>query len=77
MPLSAKAKGKQRAIDSEDEVSKGALPESGPSEVIVRFTDGIPDVSFALDASYTIQDIKFLVSRLNRSFNLRALYKFR
>ena len=65
MPLSAKAKGKQRAVDPEDEVNKELSTDTGPNEVIVRFTEGIPDVSFALDSSYSIQDIKLLVrSRL-------------
>lgn len=61
MPLSAKAKCKQRAIDPEDGIAKELSSELGPTEVTVRFTEGIPDVTFALDTSYTVHDIKVLV----------------
>jgi len=60
MPLSAKAKGKQRAINpEEDSQNPQVVPDFG--QVVVRFTEGIPDVTFALDPGYTIKDVKVLI----------------
>jgi hypothetical protein len=55
--LSDKAKGKQRAIDN-----------SEPSRnLVIRFTEGIPDLPVSLSSSQSIKDLKKVVCKDLRS----------
>ncbi|KAJ6603138.1 DUF2407 ubiquitin-like domain-containing protein [Mycena sp. CBHHK59/15] len=63
MPLSEKAKGKQRAIDSPAaEPSSGS--ESLPSRnLVIRFTEGTPDLSVVVTQHDTLRDVKDMIRR--------------
>ena len=50
----------EKATDPDGE-NNGQPSNFQANEIIVRFTEGIPDVSFVLDPSYTIQEVKLLV----------------
>lgn len=54
-PLSDKAKGKQRAIDSEPE---GDSSTDTTRHLTVRFTEGIPDFDLRVKEGETVRDIK-------------------
>jgi hypothetical protein len=62
MPLSEKAKGKQKAVEADGD-GEPLQSNFEAKEVVVRFTEGIPDVNFVLDPSYTVQEVKLLVRR--------------
>lgn len=48
--LSEKAKGKQRAVESEAVIPK--------KELCIRFTEGIPDLTLQVGEQDTVRDIK-------------------
>lgn len=56
-------KGKRReTYELEDVTSTTSETPNLPTELTVRFTEGIPDVTFSIDGSYTVKDVKILVS---------------
>ena len=57
-PLSAKAKGKQRAVEPIDELQ---VPDNS-RELTIRFTEGIPDLVLQVHPNDTIRDLKRIVS---------------
>jgi hypothetical protein len=59
MPLSAKAKGKQRAVEPplEDEP-----PSQRHRELVVRFTEGIPDLTVQVSEKDSVRAVKKTVS---------------
>ena len=70
-PLSAKAKGKQRAVDPIDDEEDleahasglpGSYPEPSTRMLTIRFTEGIQDLTLTIDDSETVRDIKKQVS---------------
>lgn len=67
MPLSEKAKGKRRAIDSLNNTngastsSQSAQPEDAEQlsrDLVVRFTDGLPDLTIAVEKQDSVKDAK-------------------
>jgi hypothetical protein len=61
--LSEKAKGKQRAIEPPVEQnvagqSSSANPDDTPRELLVRFTEGAPDLTISVDKKDFVRDIK-------------------
>lgn len=54
--LSEKAQGKQRAVEPQDDTSESA----GPSRktLVVRFTEGFPDLTVAIQREDTIRELK-------------------
>jgi len=59
MTLSAKAKGKQRAVDPP--LEEGKNPERS-RELVIRFTEGIPDLTLRVDENDAVRDVKKSVS---------------
>jgi hypothetical protein len=65
-PLSEKAKGKQRAIEPLDrERSTSSLQEIKPAEderpsrdLVVRFTEGFPDLTVTVEKEDFVRDVK-------------------
>ena len=57
--LSEKAKGKQRAVDSITDV-----PETLSRELMVRFTEGIPDLVLRVEEKDSVRDVKLKVCSL-------------
>ena len=51
--LSEKAKGKQKALEPE-ETDAGPPPKS----LVIRFTEGVPDLTVVIEQKDTIRDIK-------------------
>jgi hypothetical protein len=76
MHLSDKARGKRRATFPNDIVdvsgSSSEVPPSpttsndpsstAPTELTIRFTEGVEDITFSIDSSYTVKDVKILVN---------------
>lgn len=59
--LSEKAKGKQRDVGPTD-----APPSSSePKKLVIRFTEGVPDLTLYVEENDTIRDIKRNVSIRN------------
>jgi hypothetical protein len=57
--LSEKAKGKQRAVDvSSSDHGDGGIVESRARDLVVRFTEGIPDLTVSLRQSQSVKDLK-------------------
>ncbi len=55
--LSEKAKGKQRAVETP--VRGDGEPSTPPSrEIIIRFTNGLPDLNVKVEAKDAARDIK-------------------
>ena len=63
--LSEKAKGKQRAVEPFDDQNDGQNPNirvgDVPQDILVRFTDGAPDVTVVVAKGSSVQDVKQLV----------------
>lgn len=65
-PLSDKAKGKQRAVETlENNRSTSALPKAPPAEddhlsrdLVVRFTEGFPDLTVTVEKEDFVRDVK-------------------
>lgn len=65
-PLSEKAKGKQRAVESVDTTrDTHTLTESTPTEeeqssrdLVVRFTEGFPDLTVTVEKQDSVRDVK-------------------
>ena len=63
--LSEKAKGKQRAIDPPTDIFEGQTSSSvsPPSrDLVVRFTEGSPDLTVTVDKDDTVRHVKRRVS---------------
>jgi hypothetical protein len=59
VPLSAKAKGKQRAVEPvEEDVPVQELTR----ELTIRFTEGIPDLVLQVKPPTSVRDVKKIVS---------------
>ena len=52
--LSEKAKGKQRAVES----AVAVTPPEEPKKIIIRFTEGVPDLALHVGEHDTIRDMK-------------------
>lgn len=52
--LSEKAKGKQRAVES----AVAASPPEEPKKLVIRFTEGVPDLALHVGEHDTIRDMK-------------------
>jgi len=62
--LSEKAKGKQRAVeldDQNDSQNPSIRVGDVPQDILVRFTDGAPDVTVVVAKGSSVQDVKQLV----------------
>ena len=59
--LSEKAKGKQRDVGLVDTPPSS----SEPKKLVIRFTEGVPDLMLYVEANDTIRDIKRNVSVWN------------
>lgn len=57
--LSEKAKGKQRAVDSEPGTSQG----SPAKDLVIRFTEGLPDLTLQVAEGESVRDVKRKVCR--------------
>ncbi|RDB24794.1 DSC E3 ubiquitin ligase complex subunit 3 [Hypsizygus marmoreus] len=62
MPLSEKAKGKQRAVDphptTDTSVAHLADAEEQSRDLVIRFTEGIPDLVVAVGKQDAVRDVK-------------------
>ena len=62
--LSEKAKGKQRAVEPPDDdyvagKSSATEPErDAPRDLLIRFTEGLPDLSIAVNKLDSARDVK-------------------
>jgi len=61
--LSEKAKGKQRAIEPPVEQnvagqSSSATPNDTPRDLLIRFTEGAPDLTISVDKTDHVRDVK-------------------
>jgi len=55
---SEKFKGKQRAIDSKSEAGPSQSPLSHSKDLVIRFTEGLPDLTLQVTESDVVRDIK-------------------
>jgi hypothetical protein len=65
--LSEKAKGKQRAVDPPTDIFEGqtsSQPLESSRDLIVRFTEGSPDLTISVEKDDTVRHIKRRVSYL-------------
>lgn len=53
--LSEKAKGKQRAVEHQTELD--SVPEAS-RDLVIRFTEGIPDLTLRVSQKDSIRDVK-------------------
>ncbi|KAJ7928515.1 DUF2407 C-terminal domain-containing protein [Mycena leptocephala] len=71
--LSEKAKGKQRAIDLPDE-GQSSDPAPLPSrDLVIRFTEGTPDLSVVVTEHDTLKDVKNMIRRERPQLKTRRL----
>jgi len=56
--LSEKAKGKQRAIEPSAASSSSPTPSELTRTLVVRFTEGTPDLILTVNNSDTVLDVK-------------------
>lgn len=81
-PLSDKAKGKQRAVEhlnSANGASSSSQPILAPAEqpsrdLVVRFTEGLPDLTVTVEKQDTVKDIKHRVCSLLDMVRRKALH---
>ena len=70
--LSEKAKGKQRAVDPPADIfeaqtsSSISQPQESSRDLVVRFTEGSPDLTISVEKDDTVRHIKRRVSLLIR-----------
>jgi hypothetical protein len=69
-PLSDKAKGKQRATEPPSLPAGSSQPSAPPAprNLIIRFTDGEPDLSLQLPANAIGRDVKRMVCTTSYSY---------
>lgn len=80
-PLSEKAKGKQRAVETlESSRSTNTLPEAKPAEdeplsrdLVVRFTEGFPDLTVTVEKGDLVRDVKQKVRIVLLNLVLRSM----
>ncbi|KAG8965546.1 hypothetical protein FRC00_000022 [Tulasnella sp. 408] len=79
-PLSEKAKGKQRAIEVDDEDTPGPSsssshrPHSPATRVVtIRFTEGVKDLNLDISERETVRDIKSKIRLMRPSLEKRRL----
>jgi len=58
MPLSEKARGKQRAVAVAASSSNAADVEQPSRGLVVRFTDSSPDLTLAVEEADSVKDVK-------------------
>ena len=72
-PLSEKAKGKQRAVDpppaTDQLASHPPLPEATSRDLVVRFTEGAPDLTIRLDKADSVREVKKRVRTATRTLH--------
>lgn len=75
MPLSEKAKGKQRAFPLSSSIASTTSQSTSTADVeqlsrdlVVRFTDGLPDLIIIVEKEDLVKDVKRKVSLLLRLF---------
>lgn len=56
--LSEKAKGKQRAREPQDSTASSLTGTAGTKPLVIRFTEGIPDLTLEVHPSETVKDAK-------------------
>lgn len=66
---SEKFKGKQRAVDSESEAGPSQRPLSNSKDLVIRFTEGLPDLTLQVAESDVVRDIKRKVRCRRRRFS--------
>lgn len=59
--LSEKAKGKRRAVDASDEAEDTA-PQLATKTLVIRFSEGIPDLTLQVAEQDAVRDVKQKVS---------------
>lgn len=68
--LSEKAKGKQRAVDPPTDIFEGQTSSNEPPEssldLVVRFTEGSPDLTISVEKDDTVRHVKRRVRFLIR-----------
>ena len=69
--LSEKAKGKQRAVEPPDSSCTPESVEELSRNLVIRFTEGIPDLVLNVSQRDTIRIVKNNVSHLFSTFRLR------
>lgn len=73
--LSDKAKGKQRAVELPSSAPEVALTVGSPldptRDLVIRFTEGIPDLVVAVDQQDAVRDVKRKVRSLMLKLELR------
>ena len=72
-PLSDKAKGKQRAVEPAAPVARTTR------QLVIRFTDGIPDLELTLSKEDSVRNLKSNVRYLKPRASLQptnAMYRF-
>lgn len=61
-PLSEKAKGKQRAVEpplaADQPAPRPPLPEATSRDLVVRFTEGAPDLTIRLHRTDSVREVK-------------------
>lgn len=62
--LSERAKGKQRAVEPEDTVEDSSPTKS----LIIRFTEGVPDLTVTIHEQDTVQSVRQNVSKVLEQF---------
>ncbi|KDQ14989.1 hypothetical protein BOTBODRAFT_109072 [Botryobasidium botryosum FD-172 SS1] len=74
-PLSAKAKGKQRAVDVDEEVDLESGPSREPLQrtFTVLFTDGLPDLELTVGETDTVKDVKTRIRGFRPTLQKRVL----
>lgn len=60
--LSEKAKGKQRAFDPESRPSHES-PAPAAKDLVIRFTEGLPDLTLQVAEGDAVRDVKRKVCR--------------
>lgn len=68
--LSEKAKGKQRAVDPPTDIFEGQIsssvsqPPESSRDLVVRFTEGSPDLTISVEKDDTVRHVKRRVSQI-------------
>lgn len=71
--LSEKAKGKQRAVDPPTDIFEGqtsssvSQPSESSRDLVVRFTEGLQDLTISVEKDDTVRNVKKRVGFLTRT----------
>jgi hypothetical protein len=73
--LSEKAKGKQRAIESlsfpepGNSAATSVTPQPLTRDLVIRFTEGVPDLTVSVEERDTVKDVKRKASSQRRTLH--------